>query len=507
MLRTCNLPALAKPYFCAPIAKPLPGSVLSGFVNLIFNVNGKQITVGNKSSPFSGNTAYIKSFSHGSSDGYGFQIEIVDTSGGDFQQFMALLATDACSTTDSEKIILVEFGWLIQTCTGQIYKYGSAEVGRSNVLDNEATAHPNGFLVAGLTEKISVENAAGLWKYTVTLRDLSGLASQTRLAEPIGSDEHKVTFKQGAQRALRPDRNCRKRSLKSREAKVLFYRRNTNDSLSKFDFLPSDGGKEGPRSVWNPDRTDPLTAIRSWTNSLTTDRKQGMFFVSSPSIVDPNIILMESNQDECLLNGSTCQAATDAQIFKVYIVNGGDCSPVISFDPKVEFVANSPIGGGLQGPLSSRPIKTRTCGNIKGRKFKTQNVGVQTQVQVPVSNLNFRAPDDAGEKEARGLGANAAATKAIEVTSVIEADLVIQGDPTYIGLNWIGKQISVIYLNPPAIKSNGYECDWLATPTVNDVFSRTNYLIKGVTHQIGEDGKYTTTLKINVPPQNNSTNA
>lgn len=504
MARSCNLPSLAKPYFCAPIAKPLPGAVLSGFVNMIFNINGKQITVGNKSSPFSGNTAFIKSFTAGFSDGFGFNVEIIDTSGGDFNQFISLLATDACSTADSEKIILVEFGWLIQTCTGQIYKYGTSEVARSGVLDNEATTHPNGFLVANLADKISVENANGIWKYSVVLRDISALASQTRMAEPIGSDEHKVPFKQGAKRALKPDRNCKKRSLKQREAKVLFYRRNTNDTLSKYDFLPSDGGKEGPKSVWNPDRTDPLTAIRQWTNSLTTDRKQGMFFVSSPSLTDPNVILMESNQDECLLNGSTCEASDSSQIFKVYIVNGGDCSPVISFDPKVEFVAITPQGGGIQGALSSRPIKTRSCGNTSGRKLNTVNTGVQAQIQVPVSNLNWRSPDDAGEKESRALGANAAAAKALEVVSAIEADLVIQGDPTYIGFNWLQKQVSIIYLNPPAIKSNGYACDWLATPTVNSVFSRANYIIKGVNHQIGEDGKYTTTLKIFVPgPEEN----
>ena len=96
MARTCNLPALAAPYFCAPIAKPLPGSVLSGFVNLILNINGKQITVGNRSSPQSKNSVYIKSFSYGGSDGWGFQIELVDTSGGDFGTFLQLLTTDAC---------------------------------------------------------------------------------------------------------------------------------------------------------------------------------------------------------------------------------------------------------------------------------------------------------------------------------------------------------------------------------------------------------------------------
>lgn len=84
MARVCNLPALARPYLCAPLAKPLPGATLSGFVNMILNINGKQITVGNKSSPSSNNSVFIKSFSYGGSDGWGFVIELIDTTGGDF---------------------------------------------------------------------------------------------------------------------------------------------------------------------------------------------------------------------------------------------------------------------------------------------------------------------------------------------------------------------------------------------------------------------------------------
>jgi hypothetical protein len=498
--RTCNLPSLAKPYFCAPIARPLPGAVFSSFVNMLLVVNGKQISVGNKSSPFSGNSAFIKSFSHSACDGNGFKVEIVDTSGGDFTTFISLLNTDACSASGQEAQFLFEFGWLITSCSGQIYKYGTSEVARAGILDVDATTHPKGFLVGQVMSQISAENANGIWKYNLTIADISAQAAQTRSADPIGSDSHKVPFKQGCNRALKPDRNCKQRTLKKREHKVLFYRRNSNDTISKFDFLPSDGGEQGPKSIWNPDRTDPLTAIRSWTNSLTTDRKQGMFFVTTPTLIDGNVILMESNQDECLLNGSTCEASSASQIYKVYIVNGGDCSPVISFDPKIEFQAFTPQGGGIQGPLGSRPIKTRSCGNTSGRKFKSTNMGVQTQVQVPVSNLHYRSPDDAGDKEARGLGANAAASKQIEGVSNMEVDLVVQGDPTYIGMTWVGKQISIIYLNPPAPKSNGFACDWLATPTVNAAFSKTNYLIKSVNHQIGEDGKYTTTLKVSTIP-------
>lgn len=503
MARVCNLPALARPYLCAPLAKPLPGATLSGFVNMILNINGKQITVGNKSSPSSNNSVFIKSFSYGGSDGWGFVIELIDTTGGDFGTFLQLLTTDACSIGDAEKYVLIEFGWLIQSCNGEIYKYGVAEVGRSPILDNSVTSHPRGFLVGSIVDKITAENANGLWKYSVTIKDMSATASQTRMAEPIGSQTSRIKFKDATDAAIRPDRNCKQRTLKLRQPKTLFYRRNPNDVISKFGFLQSDGGFDGPKSVWNPDRTDPLTAIRQWTNSLTTDRFRGMFFMSTPHLIEPNIIIMESNQDECLFNGSTCQAQSGTTIFKTYIVNGGDCSPVISFDPKIEFVANSPLGAGMQGGLSTKVIKTRACGDDQtGRQFKTNNTGVQTQVQVPVNNLNWRAPAEAGDRETVALGANAAATKAIETTSVLEADLVIQGDPTYIGVNYVGKFISIIYLNPPAIKSNGFNCEWLAFPTVNQTFSKTNYMIKSVSHQIGEDAKYTTTLKISSVPPN-----
>ena len=63
----------------------------------------------------------------------------------------------------------------------------------------------------------------------------------------------------------------------------------------------------------------------------------------------------------------------------------------------------------------------------------------------------------------------------------------------------------IIYLNPYGIGSDKPECQWdnlsaanasLVGSPVNPIFTRKDYMIKGVTHTIDENGNYTTTLRV-----------
>lgn len=489
MARQCNLPYEASKYACAQIARPLPGASSTGFVNIVLNANGKSISVGNKSSPSQNNATYINSMTLSIGSSPQLDIEIVDYSGQDFNYFIQNLSNDSCDLNSNYGAMLLEFGWIITDCNGQVSKYGSAEETRRRaILSADTQAQPNGFLCFVISQ-FSSQNSNGIWKYKLSGAGPNETFSDVRQATPIGSDAQKVNL--ATSRKMLFDRSCKSRPLKTR---VPMLRQTSTRNLAPAGFPASDGGENGPKSVWSPDRQDPISALRKWMNSMSTDRKLGTFFVTSSTLVDPNILVIESLQDECNL-GTGANCATSRQVDKVYIVNGGDCSPVLSFDPEVKFVSAQSQGGGQAAMGVQRAVQpTRLCGKTKDR---SNLLGLQTAIQVPTANYNFRTPDEAAAKEARNIQANAAATKLFEYSSTIEADLTIQGDPYYASIfNNIGSTIGIIYLNPFNVSQNATGCDWLATPSVNQTFSRTDYNVVGVSHNIDNSGKYTTTLKL-----------
>ena len=123
-------------------------------------------------------------------------------------------------------------------------------------------------------------------------------------------------------------------------------------------------------------------------------------------------------------------------------------------------------------------------------------------MSIPGSNLNFRTPAQANQKEFKSIWANSAASKFYEITAPVEADLQIEGDPRYLDVVSLqGQTIGIIYLNPYGIRNNLGDCDWVAYPNVNEFFSRTNYLIQSISHVIDSSG-YKTTLKLSSPVAN-----
>jgi len=534
-MATCNLPFDARKYACGPIAQPMPGAVKTPFVNMIFFQGQRQVTVGNRSSNSSSvqgledianiGTAFVKSFEYSFSNGVGCKATIVDTSGSDFANFLSIIPGKECNQFQRDYgQVAVEFGWIFQDCNGVYQKYGTIEASYDDALIDVTTGQ--GFVQAGdylwfLLMGVEVVEARGIWEYRLNLiGPVDGSAPNTKDAKPIGSDDNKVPLKQACQEILKE--SCKNYFTQNSIARVVgdavvkFVRvtknfvtggggASTQRVLSTFQFKGSDGGADGPKSVWAPEQQDPLSAIRKWLNSFETDRNLGTYLITDAKSKTPSLYIMENPNDPCVL--TTECVGQQFKPKKVYIVNGGNCSPVISFNPSIQILFSEPttnIGAnptGMQttngqpntatGPNASSSVSENKC-----YKAEMNRKGLETAMSVPGSNLNFRAPSQANQKEFKSIWANSTASKMYEITNPVEADLEIEGDPRYLNvLNMQGVFIGIIYLNPYAIRNNLGDCDWIAYPNVNEFFSRTTYMIQGVSHSVSESG-FKTTLKL-----------
>jgi len=458
---SCNV--ICYPTFeCGGLQKPKPivGAVYAPFVTV--NLGGR-ITVGNKSFPAQPHTAVIKSFEYGGSDGCGATIEIIDESGSAFGQHYDNLNDDLCEAPDDYKVS-IDFGWLARSCDGSITKMGI----------------PDG-PVYGVPQSAESTYEGGKIKYTIKVVDLMGHMGENRIEAPIGTEANRVPVGQAMRQIF--SRNC-PRVNNVRRVRV----RGTN--LQEWRFRNSDGGNEGPSGVWPADQQNALQAVRKWSLSLTTDRKKGYTPVWNPGSPQPELWFVEDPRNYC------DESPSQDNCLGTYIVNGGDCSPVISFSPtaKWTFSAELGSGGGSGGATSGRTVKNRP---IPGRfcNDESQRVGTTSQMPAPQNDINWRPPDQVVERLQQGLAAQELAAQFMELTAPIEAELKIWGDPRFVHpVQWTGKKVGIIVINPFYIYSGNY-CEWLAGPMCNPVYSDKEYMVLGVNHQIKE-GSYQTTLKV-----------
>lgn len=489
--RECKLPYEATLYTCGTIAKPLQAAMKSAFINLILYNEDRFVGVGNKSSPYFNNRVWIKSLNFGGGTSQGAEVTIVDTSGNDFNVFLNNLYKDACTSRANN--CLLEFGWLITTCSGQTLKYSTANVGKSVYASPQIKKNPSG-LMGFIIQELEVQSdSSGCWVYNLKLTAAANALTRSKVAQPVGTDFHKLPLKDAANRMLRSVCKDTRRQNRAQS----YYFRDNETFFEPYGFLSSDGGFLGPKSVWDANRMNPVAALRTWMNSITTDRRLGTTFFTDPSIADPNIIVLEASDNICDPNINSICPRRGQKAKLVYLVNASDCTPVINFTPKVKYQTGAKAQGGGTSTTSAKSVRARDCRNSD----PNDTTGIQVQVTVPGASINYRAPSRAIDSEAYAMGANLVANAARMQSTQIEGELQIEGDPRYTSIaKSQGTFIGIVYFNNPAARSSAsatnLTCDWLAYPVVNNVFSSTEYLINGASHSIGEDGSYTTTLKV-----------
>lgn len=465
------------------------GTSFAPFIELKFILNNELITVGNKSRPGKGNTAVIKSMEYGASEGMGVTLEIFDEEGGNFTKSFDMINKGLGELGKEISGFELDFGWIIEKSCGDLPNIQKLTV-------KGIHGHP----ISLLPIKMNVIYEGGKIKYVLEAQDLISRVGEVRHECNIGTDDKKVSLKDAI-------RIFMKEHLPPPMIDVEF----TKQDGTEWNFSNSDGGPNGPKSVWPTCQQNKLATLRRWIAPLRTESGKGILFQwkgtakkEQPPVEGGTLILLEDpTPDRCQQDINLCN-----NNIATYIINGGNESPVLSFNPSVNwtFAASASAGGGSSpnsGDAAKQDGKTN-CPGDPGTAGGKDAAGIGTAPVADSGTSNWRAGEQQAKENAESNTAHQEANAARELLSPIEAELKIIGDPKYVfPVEVLSKQISLLVINPYHLREtdvNGCP-SWLAEPVCNPVFSNKGWTIMGVNHQIRE-GSYVTTLKLMLPVPN-----
>lgn len=431
--------------------------------------SGKQTTIGtgNGSRP-----AVIKSLQYGLTNGQGCEIEILDEEGGEFSNIQKKITKGGLAYT----YMTVKFGWINQNCTSEF-------PGKST---------PELFL---MLKNCKVSYDGGLVKYTLTGIDM--------LQESINEKVPGVFA--GKQMPLRKaiEELCKLRNLQ-----VKFLRWDTKDKPGEYEFDMSDdatnkesGKKDGPIVKFEGLNNNVLECIQNWLKTVLSIGPNGkpkgnkLYFESTNP---PTLVVMTDIPERC--------TTTELKSWSLgtYIVGGGDDSPVIRFNPDIQWnpslISNSSGGsaGGAQATaLSKGPIK---C--LADEKKSPQTYGPGTDKQKPGPAISYTPSDSdvqrwLGKVMVKGYEAIMENNLAnMLLAGGIMAELEIQGDPFYTQSSvMIDRMIKIVCINPFYLAGNDPRIDWTSSSNCQEILSAGYWRIEGGSHSI-QAGQFKTTLKV-----------
>lgn len=491
----------ANKFSCDNPEKPEPGDVYAPWVKLQIQNGNNKITVGNESFPTE-HTAVIKSFEFGATDAFACSITIYDQRGGGFAEFMSQLI----DTLDPSEVIkdrmLVSFGWVRILCDGSVQKTGT----RCNGEFAE-------FIMHGM--EIDVNFTDGGFIYTITGRDLGTyMIEAAKFEGNIGSDgmdeggrDNRAPLTQAIRTLLVQNTETNSPPYVK---EVKFLKDNgPNNEPDKILWNHRDGqtSYEGPKEVWRGNQRDKLNTIKGWTENYTAvvgADKHGPIEKTVKPIYNP----CNQDVDEIVYWADKTPAPNEFPFtFRTvgcYYVNGGKESRVLEFNPKIKTNfgllrmagGNMPHGRAMDEDVSKTKPHPNT--NTVVREDKNwKSAGAETSI-TPSPGLGDRnkknATAEAGKGEAiqaRGLSLN---------YLPLQADLVITGDPKYMPLTHLARNITIIFINPFHIIPNSTSnCgEWLAEPSCNNVLTNRGWFIQSINHKI-QEGNFTTTLNLFLP--------
>jgi len=468
-------------YICNPQIAPLPSAVVGPFVEII--IEGQTITNSNIGNLSKDGTACIKSFQFGRSvsNGVGFKVEIINETWEWVKKtFKALNKTKKQVLPDMRKA-QCRFGWVTRDCNGNY--------GKITNLDAGGELH---FLVQ--TVESSFEN--GVYKISVECTDLMQRNNnQTQGLNEFGDDDNKMNLKNSLRKIWTGNYTP--------PVDRVIFRKWDADGVAgtggEFSFRNKDGGENGPWGTWQTKEKNKLSTTRNWLNGVNTSNKRGI----TQNFDNENLLSLVFQEDPKSL--AQCKNSIGT-----YVVNGGNCSPVISFNPKINWILENSGTGAVSGGASSPPkagIKNR---NDVQKANEIQNeretIGGEQKAAIDRVQHGWRPPAAQVEATSEALTNHSAATRGNEIVNTIEAELTVQGNPKF-AYNYgqggiVGKTMAIIVINPAVIRG----CTWIAQEPVNEILSNRTWQIMGVDHQI-TDGKYVTTFKVALLSPNAELNA
>jgi hypothetical protein len=464
--------------------KKYEGYSFAPFVEMKLKVSGEILTVGNNSRPDGNNTAVITSLEYGASEGVGVIIEIFDEEGGNFTKSFQALNKSLNNIKEDIGNLEIDFGWLVEKkCGGESIRKFSVKT------ENEGNA------ISLLPLKMHVVYEGGKIKYTLEANDMQSRISEVRQECNIGTEDQKVSLKEAIKKFM-------KENLPPPMLNVEFLKQDG----TVWEFKNSDGGPNGPKSVWGSCQQNKLATLRRWIAPYTTKDDKGIILQwkgledgKEPKEGGTIILLEDPSPDKKQNSPDLCGSNEGT-----YIVNGGKLSPVLSFNPKVSWILS---GAGSSGASQAGASASGQKAGSSCQEDKNDKGGTASKMSTGGQDNN-RSPDQQSKATAKANAAHEKAAVAGDFDGAIEAELKIIGDPKYIfPITWVSKTLSLIVINPMHLRNQplvlrDIGCpDWLSQPACNPVFSNKNWMIKGVNHQI-KGGSYVTILKLQLAVPN-----
>lgn len=451
----CTVDCLST-YGCGAPIQADNGAVFAPYIKLEFG-GGRIITVGNASAP-PDNHATISSFQYGftpGSVGYGADFEIIDQGGVMYRRIIRALNKTITRANGEVLGTHFDFGWIVKDCNGQTWMTTAQSL--------------TGKKLHGMFTGVEQTYEGGKVKLKFRLEGPQNRIPDVRHDDTEGDEDNKITLKDALRRLFEENQP----NFSSVEFK--------NKDDGELCFHERDGGCDGPLGAWPHNQQNPLAAARTWLSSVVTENDRGILILYDPD--SSNIVFQEDKNNP--QGGDCC-----GQTLGTYIVNGGNCSPVLEFNPTIKWPLGFIPGGGATPPGSASGANDDYVEPTR----EVQHAGTQTGPAVQQHEWMWRNPDDLSSRASEGNAAHMEANRLVEgPVPGFSAELKIYGDPSYCDpVKLVAKTVAVIVINPFHLND---QCTWVTTSNCNAIMSNKKYLVQGVSHQI-TGGSFVTTLKL-----------
>lgn len=452
-----------------------PGHTLSPWVRCTFrNGAGSMITVGNESSPSLDNSAVIKSFNYGFSSGAECKITIHDTMGSSLSIFLNNMMKEFKDSSD--RIVEFEWGWTNAGCPTP---------------PPAMKSDMHYLMLAGL----ETNYVQGKFIHEISALDVTSTALQGGIEKAYGEDGKNAIYLKDALKKLlqeKPDPIVKN---------IKYCRMQNGELVCNDDIGFKENDPMGPLHSFRGNAGNKLETAKKWISGWVTNNKDKMFEMQYDATDDGGTVMfLEKPTKDCTETGD------EKLCIGTYVVNGGEDSPVIEFNPRIKWDFG-PVGanggqiptGSVQDPKSpnNKSMGIEKCANLS----RNGNKNAGQVISTPPTN----AHTDIKGKEATSTN-NDANSKQLLLDGIhimddgIMADMVIVGDPRFPTQSEgviDGKTVAIAFVNPFHILPSGNSnCgDWLAKPPCNSILSQKDWFIQKVNHRI-EGGTYTTILSL-----------
>lgn len=525
------------------------------------------LTMGNLSQPFNDEKcmAMIKNFQYGwgaVNRGNRCRFTILDQKGSTFQEWVERMGInpegDAVPVQGKYRM-KVQFGWYIsgganEDICGQPATPLTKDQDEGGIL--KITVPAEGFNTAFIicspvmyfiTDWINVHFENGKFIY-----ELEGVDSLVRGQEQIiqrtfGTNKKQMYFTKAVELLGRVSFPPFRAEFKAIDA---------TGKITDMQFFPDDGDPEtrtcrkagpdctgfdsdcqgwGPYGIWQANSTTPLGVIHEWLKrvfardltgkipsgktSITANYDPTYKFQPNVKGADPcaecvaalpqygRMLLWANGIPYC--QGNFNDAEINNRMKAVYVVNGGNCSPVLHFAPAFRWHSTAAQkAGGLAVPVGG---SNTNVGQIAGAVKAACPIAATPGPR----RMQVVAPTDRIMKTRNAVLKTQEATYHHIMTNMvigaIEADLRVQGDPSF----WLcspfegyGRSVGIVFINPYFLVHGNSDTDcpvWaLNDPDAketafksicNELLTSKGWFVMGVDHQI-KDGTYSTTLKL-----------